>query len=115
MKISRAQLLDALYGEKESKRVYQMLDDLDPILNESVQTIAYDYFWAIEGLSIRDKSLVTLATLFVLGKDPQIRPHMIGFLNTGGTAHELVGALLYLTKTCDVLSIKNGFATLLSI
>lgn len=109
-----APLFDALYGEKEAERVYQMLEGLDPILNEAVQNIAYNYFWELPGLSIRDKSLITVATLFALGKEPQIRPHMIGFLNTGGKVEELLGALLSLSQF-DKKLLPNILATLQEI
>lgn len=98
MKTEHSSLFHALYGETEAKRVYQTLEDLDPALNKAVQTIAYNYFWELPGLSIRDKSLITLATLFALGKEPQIQPHMLGFLNNGGTVEELLGAFIYLSQ-----------------
>src|SRR5687768_4636085 len=115
MTIPRAQLLDALYGEQEATRVYKMIEELDPKLNECVQTVAYNYFWAIEGLTIRDKSLTTLITLFVMGKEPQARVHVIGFLNSSGKVNELVEILIYLAKKFDVQLAKNSFETLTSV
>lgn len=111
----RSQLLDELYGEQESKNVFHMLEDLDPMLNAAVQNIAYNYFWDLEGLSIRDKSLITLTILVSLGKEPQTRPHMIGFLNTGGTVDELLGALAYLSSYIDNELFFNCLNTLDSI
>jgi 4-carboxymuconolactone decarboxylase len=115
MATQRSQLLDALYGEQESKRIYQMLESLDPTLNAAVQNVAYNYFWASEGISIRDKSLITIATLAAMNKVPQIRSHMVGFLNTGGSVNELLGALLYIAKIANASFAINGLKILFNI
>lgn len=111
----RSKLMDELYGHEESVRVYNLLEALDPKLNEIVQTIAYDYFWALPGLSVRDKSLVTLVSLIALKKEAQTKPHMIGFLNTGGTPENLMNVLHFLSATLGVTSIQKAFETLCDI
>ena len=75
----KSPLMDILYGKKYSKNVYERLEELDPELNRIIQEIPYDYFWAREGLSIRDKSLITVAALVAMGKEEQTRIHMNGF------------------------------------
>lgn len=94
-------LMDELYGTELSKQVYSNIENLDSDLNKEVQEIAYEHYWARPGLSIRDKSLITVASLIALRKEKQTKPHMIGFFNTGGTKEELISVLLFLTKKLD--------------
>src|SRR5581483_8403101 len=77
---SKSHMMDELYGKEVADKVYNRLQELDPELNEVVQKIAYDHFWARPGLNIRDKSLVTVASLIAMGKEEQTKIHMNGFL-----------------------------------
>lgn len=101
-------LMDELYGIELSNQVYNNLEGLDSELNREVQEIAYEHYWARPGLPIRDKSLVTVVSLISLGKEKQIRPHIIGFLNTGGTNEELLNVLCFLSKSLDSSLVRNG-------
>lgn len=116
----RSLLMDQLYGSKLSKEVFENLENLDADLNKEIQEIAYERYWARPGISIRDKSLVTVVSLIALRKEKQTKPHMIGFFNTGGTKEELISVLHFLSKTlgfqyvekavticCDILK-ENG-------
>lgn len=111
----RSKLMDELYGMDESKKVFENLEGLDPLLNKEVQEIAYNHYWAMPGLSIRDKSLITIVSLISLKKEAQTKPHMIGFLNTGGTSTNLVDALILLSSNLDVSSAQKALDTLCEI
>lgn len=111
----RSKLMDKLYGMDESKKVFENLEGLDPLLNKEVQEIAYNRYWAMPGLSIRDKSLVTIVSLVSLKKEVQTKPHMIGFLNTGGTAKDLVYVLIVLSASLGVTSTQRGLEILCEI
>lgn len=62
MTIPRSPLMDQLYGKEISEQVCDRLEELDPLLNKEVQEIAYNHYWALPGLSIRDKSLITIVS-----------------------------------------------------
>ena len=109
MSVPKSQMMDKLYGEKTADRVYNRLEELDPVLNEEIQKIAYDHYWARPGLSIRDKSLITVTSLVAMHKEEQTRIHMNGFLNAGGTKDELVNLLAYLAITAGSSTSKKGF------
>ena len=69
-------MLTELYGEEFAKQVYDRLESLDPELNSLIQAIPYDQFWSRSVLSIRDKSIATIAALVALGRanpDPYAR------------------------------------------
>ncbi|MCD6048493.1 MAG: hypothetical protein K0S08_2140 [Gammaproteobacteria bacterium] len=97
-----SKIMDQLYGEERSKKVYNRLEDISTVFNRAVQEIAYDYFWALPGLSLRDKSFVTLVSLIVLHREEQTKIHYYGFLNADGTKEELVALLKYLERFVNV-------------
>lgn len=101
-----------LYGKRYAKEVTERLESLDPELNQLIQEIPYKKFWARKGLSLRDKSLITIAALIALGKEEQTKIHMKGFLSSGGSVDELKGVLLHLAIYCGFPSTMNGFAAL---
>ncbi len=104
----KSDMLEALYGKDYADKVYNRLQELDPLLNEIIQRVAYDVFWAREGLSTRDKSLVTVVSLIALGKEEQIRIHINGFLGAGGSLQALQGMLIHLGAVVGRESAMNG-------
>ena len=58
--------------------------------------VLFDEVWEREGLSKRDRSLITVAALTALGKTDQLRFHL-GFARTNGvTTAELTEAITHL-------------------
>lgn len=112
MKPPKSKLMDQLYGPKVADAVYNRLQQLDPELNEVIQRIAYDHFWARPGLNTRDKSLITVTSLIALGKEEQIRIHINGFLGAQGTISELKGMLIQLAISVGPDSARNGLVGL---
>lgn len=110
-RVRPSRMLNELYGEYASK-VFQRLESLDPELNSVIQQVPYDQFWSRDGLSIRDKALVTVSALIALGKEEQTRLHMTGFLNAGGTVEDLRNVLIHLAMYCGFPCAMNGFAAL---
>ncbi|GEM_PF-1945564 len=111
----KSKMMEELYGSKVSDRVYERLQELDPILNEEIQKIAYDHYWKLPGLSMRDKSLVTLVSLIVLHKEEQIRIHINGFINSGGTYEDIFNMLIYLAEPNNIKASEKGFEALINV
>ncbi len=101
--------MQKLYGEKTAEQLVGRLEALGSQFSEAVQNIAYDYFWELPGLSLRDKSFITLAALIAQNKEEQTRIHYYGFLNAGGGAETLVALLQYLKLRTNV---TKAFAAL---
>jgi len=110
--LKRSKIMDVLYGEKTAEKVFERIEYLDHALNEEIQKIAYDHYWALPGISTRDKSLVTITSLMVMGKEEQTRIHLNGFLNSGGTINETMALLFYLGKKINAISWTKGFQAL---
>nr|WP_223206341.1 carboxymuconolactone decarboxylase family protein [Streptomyces xanthii] len=58
--------------------------------------VLFDEVWEREGLSKRDRSLVTVAALTALGKTDQLKFHLSFARQNGVTDEELQEALLHL-------------------
>ncbi len=101
-----------LYGEEYSEEVFNRLESLDSELNMLIQEGPYESFWSREGLSIRDKSLATVAALVGMGRDEQTQIHMTGFLNSGGTVDELRNLLIHLSVYCGWPATMTAFSNL---
>ena len=59
-----------------------------------VTALAWGGVWAREGLSLRDRSLVTIAVLAALHRPDELKLHMNGGLRNGLTKTELEEALI---------------------
>ncbi len=105
-------MLTELYGEEFAKQVYDRLESLDPELNSLIQAIPYDQFWSRSVLSIRDKSIATIAALVALGREEQTQIHMRGFLHSGGSEEELRNLLIHLAIYCGFPASMAAFASL---
>lgn len=107
--------MNKLYGEEYSEEVKKWLNKLNPEFSELVQDIAYDQFWAREGLSIREKSLITISALVAQGKEDQTKIHMRGFLESGSKLKELESVLIHLIVYCGFPAVMTAFAHLKAV
>jgi 4-carboxymuconolactone decarboxylase len=64
-----------------------------PKLVELAEKVVYGKVWERPGLSKRDRSLITVATLVALGRERQLHGHLERALRNGVTKDE-VGALI---------------------
>lgn len=70
--------------------------DFAPGLAHYTDKVLFDQVWEREGLSKRDRSLVTVAALTALGKTEQLTFHLDFARRNGGTDEELKEAILHL-------------------
>ena len=114
-RVKKSPQMDRLYGKSGAKEVFDRLHHLDREFNDLIQQIPYDQFWSRPGLSIRDKSLVTIVALIASGKEEQTKIHMRGFLKNGGTYNDLRNIIIHLSMYCGFPTAMNAFAALKSI
>ena len=70
--------------------------DFAPGLVHYTDKVLFDEVWERDGLSKRDRSLVTIAALTALGKTEQLQFHLSFARQNGVTDEELQEALLHL-------------------
>jgi 4-carboxymuconolactone decarboxylase len=59
-----------------------------------VRQFCFGMFWSRPNLSLRDRSLITVAMLAAMGKQDELRGHLAGALRMGVTKDELVEVLM---------------------
>lgn len=106
--------MDKLYGDA-AEAVFARMENLDPTLNRLIQSFAYDEVWELPPLSMREKSLITVAALAAQNRPEQLRMHMRGFLNCAGSISELRAVLVHLALYCGFPAALAGFAVLADI
>ncbi|MEM7004408.1 MAG: carboxymuconolactone decarboxylase family protein [Pseudomonadota bacterium] len=67
----------------------------DPFFVPALEHL-FGEIWSREGLSLRDRSLVTIAALMVLGRDREFGIHLHGALNVGVTPNEIEEMVVHL-------------------
>lgn len=96
------------------------LDDSDPFYSPGLEHL-FGEIWSREGLALRDRSLVTIAALMVLGRQQEFAFHLRGALNVGITPTEIQEMIVHLayyggyptaasarTIAADVIGDKSG-------
>ncbi len=71
-------------------------NELMPRLDELTRELVYGDIWERPGLSKRDRSLITIATLTALYRTNQIRSHMRRALANGVTKDEIGEVLMHM-------------------
>jgi len=67
-----------------------------PKLVELTETVLFGDVWERPGLSKRDRSLITVATLVALYRGDQLRGHLERALNNGLSKDEIIEAITHL-------------------
>ena len=67
----------------------------DPFFVPALEHL-FGEIWARDGLSLRDRSLITIAALMVLGREREFGIHLHGALNVGVTPEEIEELVVHL-------------------
>jgi 4-carboxymuconolactone decarboxylase len=66
-------------------------------LSQLALGMVYEKLWTRPGLSLRDRSLVTIAMLIALGNERELRSHIAAGMRNGLTAKELEEVVYHAT------------------
>ena len=81
---------------EEQTAAQKLLGDFAPELVRLTDDVLFGEVWASEGLSQRDRSLITVATLVALYRADQLAFHLPKALENGVTKNELVEAITHI-------------------
>ncbi len=81
---------------EEQTAAQKLLGDFAPELVRLTDDVLFGEVWAGEGLSQRDRSLITVATLVALYRADQLAFHLPKALENGVTKNELVEAITHI-------------------
>ena len=80
------------------EQVIASLGDIAPDLGRFIIEFAFGDVYRRPGLDLFSRELITVAALAAMGSaTPQLKVHMHGFLNVGGTIRQLVETVIHLS------------------
>ena len=83
-------------NRKEPSAAQKLIGDFDPKLAELTDNVLFADVWERPGLSKRDRSLITVATLIALNRPEQLRAHLQRARENGVTKDEVVEVITHL-------------------
>ena len=95
-------------GEAHVERAEAGSTPFDAPFQELITEGAWARVWGREGLSLRDRSLVTLSLLAALGHWEEFAMHVRATANTGATPEEVREALLHVATYAGVPAANRG-------
>ena len=104
-------ILKKMFGETAIADAEKIETD-QPEFAKLLDEVAFERFWGREGLSFREKSIVTLSSQIALGRWDQVETHMRSFLHLGGTEKDLKNILFHLGLYCGFPVIVAGLRVL---
>ena len=81
---------------KEPSAAQKLFGDFDPKLAELTDNVLFADVWERPGLSKRDRSLITVASLIALNRPEQLRSHLQRARENGVTKDEVVEVITHL-------------------
>jgi 4-carboxymuconolactone decarboxylase len=91
------------------KRQFKGLDDFSALFQQFATEYAWGTVWTRPGLSLRDRSLITLAQCIALNRPNEIRVHLRGAVRNGVTRRELQELCLHSLVYCGGPAARDAF------
>ncbi|MGB3502781.1 MAG: 4-carboxymuconolactone decarboxylase [Mesorhizobium sp.] len=85
----------SVLGDAHVDRAEAAKSDFDAPFQEMITEAAWGHLWSREGLTKRERSIVTIALLAALGHDDEVAMHVRATANTGATREDVREALLH--------------------
>ena len=104
MKIRRKVLGDAHVERAEADKT-----EFDEPFQELITESAWGGVWSRPALTLRQRSLITLALLGALGHEKELKMHVRACANTGATKKDIAEALLHVAIYAGVPAANSAF------
>ncbi len=104
-----------MFGPGGSDEQIDNATDLTEAMQEFVTRECFGGTWQREGLTNRERSLITVGMLLALGRSHEIRIHMRGALANGASIEELREVVLQSVMYCGIPAGMEGIRTLVEI
>lgn len=89
-------------GKEHVDRAQANLSEFNAAFQEFITRYAWGEIWERAGLTRRERSLVTLAMLVALNREPEFRMHVRAALNNGVTTEEIREVLIHAGIYCGL-------------
>jgi 4-carboxymuconolactone decarboxylase len=89
-------------GKEHVDRSQANLTEFNAPFQEFITRYAWGEIWERAGLTRRERSLITLAMLVALNREPEFRMHIRAALNNGVTTDEIREVLIHAAIYCGL-------------
>ena len=89
-------------GKEHVDRAQANLSEFNTSFQEFITRYAWGEIWERAGLTRRERSLITLAMLVALNREPEFRMHIRAALNNGVTTEEIREVLIHAGIYCGL-------------
>ena len=89
-------------GKEHVDRAQANLSDFNAPFQELITRYAWGEIWERAGLTRRERSLITVAMLVALNREPEFRMHVRAALNNGVTTEEIREVLIHAGIYCGL-------------
>ena len=89
-------------GKEHVDRAEASLSEFNAPFQEFITRYAWGEIWERAGLTRRERSLITLAMLVALNREPEFRMHIRAALNHGVTTEEIREVLIHAGIYCGL-------------
>jgi len=89
-------------GKEHVDRAQANLSDFNAPFQELITRYAWGEIWERAGLTRRERSLITLAMLVALNREPEFRMHIRAALKNGVTTEEIREVLIHAGIYCGL-------------
>ena len=96
-------------GKEHVDRALANLSEFNVPFQELITRYAWGEIWERPGLARRERSLITLAMLVALNREPEFRLHIRAALNNGVTAEEIRELLIQAGIYCGLPAANAAF------
>lgn len=96
-------------GDAHVDRANANKSDFDAPFQDMITEGAWGTVWKSEGLTLRERSIVTLALLAGLGNDGEIAMHIRATANTGATPQDIREAFMHVAIYAGVPRANHAF------
>lgn len=101
----------SVLGAAHVERSLNEVDDFNRDLQQIVTGFAWGEVWSRPGLSLRERSLLTLAFLTALNRPHELETHLNGALNNGCTKEQIREVFLHAGVYCGFPAAVDAFRT----
>ena len=99
-------------GDAHVDRSLKARDEFTQDIQQLITEIGWGTIWSRPGLSLRERSMITVSILAALGKSHELKHHLIGALNNGLSKTELTELFIHSGLYCGFPAAQEGIRAL---
>ncbi len=103
------EIQNQLYGDEVKKAMVSLPDIYANVVPDTLTTFCFGDFYTRNGLSIKQRELLSLVVLTALGAEKQLSAHVVGALKAGNDKKTLLAAMV---QAIPYIGLANAMTTI---